>query len=240
MIVMKFGGTSVEDGPASDRSCHVVGERLSGQPLVVVSALGGATNALLEAGSFAARGELGKALTIADRLEYRHIELLPSTAESFVRLRELLKALGALGEFSLRTQDLIASFGEALSSLIFVDRMKRLGFDAVHIDARQCMVTDDRFGKASPIMDVTTSRLEEAARAHSNVGRVVVMGGYIGSTLSGTTTTLGRGGSDYSAAIAGAALGADEIQIWTDVDGMMTADPRIVPGAWKVKEISFD
>ena len=240
MIVMKFGGTSVEDAAAIDRSCRIVGERCSRGPFVVVSALGGATNGLLEAGSFAARGELGKAMTIADRLEYRHIELLPSSAEHFVRLRELLKALAAIGEFSPRTQDLIASFGETLSSLIFVDRMNQLGFDAVHIDARQCIVTSDDFGKASPIMDVTTSRLEEAARPHLNAGRVVVMGGYIGSTLSGVTTTLGRGGSDYSAAIAGAALNAQEIQIWTDVDGMMTADPRIVPAAWKVRDISFD
>ena len=240
MIVMKFGGTSVEDAAAIDRSCGIVGERLSRKPFVVISAVGGATNSLLEAGSFAARGEIGKAMTIADRLEYRHIELLPSTAEYFVRLRELLKALGAIGEFSPRTQDLVASYGEALSSLIFVDRMKRLGFDAVHVDARQCVVTDDRFGKASPLMDITTSRLEEAARSHLNAGRAVIMGGYIGSTLAGTTTTLGRGGSDYSAAIAGAALNAEEIQIWTDVDGMMTADPRIVSGAWKVKEISFD
>src|SRR5438876_6928794 len=240
MIVMKFGGTSVEDAAAIDRSCGIVVERVSRKPFVVVSALGGATNGLLEAGTFAARGEIGKAMTIADRLEYRHIELLPSTAEQFVRLRELLKALGAIGEFSPRTQDLIASYGEALSSLIFVDRMQRAGFDAVHLDARQCIVTDDRFGKASPIMDVTTARLQGAAPSHLNAGRVVVMGGYIGSTLSGTTTTLGRGGSDYSAAIVGAALDAEEIQIWTDVDGIMTADPRIVAGAWKVKEISFD
>jgi len=240
MIVMKFGGTSVEDVAAIDRSCRIVGERFSRRPFVIVSALGGATNGLLEAGSFAARGELGKAMTIADRLEYRHVELLPSAADHFIRLRELLKALAAIGEFSPRTQDLVASYGEVLSSLIFVDRMKRLGFDSVHLDARECVVTDERFGKASPQMDVTASRLEKAALPHLNAGRVVVMGGYIGSTLSGITTTLGRGGSDYSAAIAGAALKADEIQIWTDVDGMMTADPRIVSGAWKVKEISFD
>src|SRR5437867_4136589 len=240
MIVMKFGGTSVEDAAAIDRSCRIVGERLSRRPFVIVSALGGATNGLLEAGSLAARGELDKAMTVADGLEYRHAELLPSAGEYFVRLRELLKALSAIGEFSPRTQDLIASYGESLSSLIFVDRMKRAGFDAVHIDARNCIVTDDRFGKASPIMDVTARRLQDTTPMHLDRGRVVVMGGYIGSTVSGTTTTLGRGGSDYSAAIAGAALNADEIQIWTDVDGMMTADPRIVPGAWKVKEISFD
>jgi aspartate kinase len=237
---MKFGGTSVEDAAAIDRSCGIVGERISRKPFVVVSALGGATNGLLEAGSLAARGEIAKAMTIADRLEYRHVELLPSTGEYFVRLRELLKALSAIGEFSPRTQDLIASYGEALSSLIFVDRMKRLGYNAVHIDARQCLVTDDRFGKAAPIMDVTSSRLEQAARNHLDSGHVAVMGGYIGTTLAGTTTTLGRGGSDYSAAIAGAALNAEEIQIWTDVDGMLTSDPRIVNSAWKVKEISFD
>jgi aspartate kinase len=240
MIVMKFGGTSVEDAAAIDRSSNIAGQQLSRKPFVVVSALGGATNNLLEAGTLAARGETDKAMAIADRLEKRHAELLPSTAEHFVRLRELLKALSAVGEFSLRTQDLVASYGEALSSLIFVERMRKLGFDAVHVDARRCMITDDSFGKASPLMDQTTARLEEAARTHLNAGRVVVMGGYIGSTLSGITTTLGRGGSDYSAAIAGAALNAEEIQIWTDVDGMMTTDPRIVPNAWKVREISFD
>jgi aspartate kinase len=240
MIVMKFGGSSVEDAAAIERSSNIVGQRLSRKPFVVVSALGGATNNLLEAGTLAARGEIGKAMEIADRLETRHTWLLPSTAEQFVRLRELLKALSAIGEFSPRIQDLVASYGEALSSLIFVDRLKRLGLDAVHVDARQCMITDDRFGKASPIMDLTTARLEEAARPYLNAGRVVVMGGYIGSTIAGITTTLGRGGSDYSAAIAGAALNAEEIQIWTDVDGMMTTDPRIVPNAWKVGEISFD
>src|SRR5205085_8074758 len=145
------------------------------KPFVVVSALGGATNNLLEAGTRAARGDSAKAMAIADRLEKRHAELLPSAAEHFVRLRELLKALSAIGEFSLRTQDLIASYGEALSSLIFVDRMRKLGFDAMHIDARQCMITDDCFGKAAPIMDITSAKLEEATRSHLNAGRVVVM-----------------------------------------------------------------
>ena len=239
MIVMKFGGTSVEDAAAIERSCKIVGQRFSRRPFVVVSALGGATNSLLEAGTLAARGEIGRAMEIAERLEKRHAELLESTAEHFIRLRELLKALSAIGEFSPRTQDLVASYGEVLSSLIFADRIKRLGFEAVHLDARQCVITNDHFGKASPIVDLITIRLEEAARPHLNAGRAVVMGGYIGATSTGITTTLGRGGSDYSAAIAGAALNAEEIQIWTDVDGMMTTDPRIVPDAWKVREISF-
>ena len=239
MIVMKFGGTSVEDAAAIECSCKIVGQRFSRRPFVVVSALGGATNSLLEAGTLAARGEIGRAMEIAERLEKRHAELLESTAEHFIRLRELLKALSAIGEFSPRTQDLVASYGEVLSSLIFADRIKRLGFEAVHLDARQCVITNDHFGKASPIVDLITIRLEETARPHLNAGRAVVMGGYIGATSTGITTTLGRGGSDYSAAIAGAVLNAEEIQIWTDVDGMMTTDPRIVPDAWKVREISF-
>ena len=137
-----------------DRSANIVGQQLSRKPFVVVSALGGATNNLLEAGTLAARGETAKAMALADRLEKRHAELLPYTAEHFVRLRELLKALSAIGEFSPRTQDLVASYGEALSSLIFVDRMRKLGYDAVHIDARQCMITDDSFGKAAPLQEL--------------------------------------------------------------------------------------
>lgn len=240
MFVMKFGGTSVEDAAAIDRSCRIVAEKISKQPLVVVSALAGTTNGLLEAATLAARGEITKALTIADALERRHMELLPASADHFHRLRDLLKALSAIGELSLRTQDLVASYGEVLSSLIFVERLKKLGVDAAHVDARECIVTDNHFGKAAPLFDLTAGRLEQHVRAHLNAGRAVVMGGYIGATTAGITTTLGRGGSDYSAAIAGAALHASEIQIWTDVDGMMTVDPRIVPNAWKVKEISFD
>ena len=239
MIVMKFGGTSVENASAIDRSCGIVAGRISRHPVVVVSALGGATNDLLDAGRLASERQLDKAIAIADKLEARHVELLPSTAADFSRLKELLRALSAIGEFSLRTQDLVASYGEALSSQIFTHRMNLLGYPAVHVDARQVMITDDTFGKAVPITEVTTARLEEFVRPHLNAGKVVVMGGYIGATAAGLTTTLGRGGSDYTAAIVGAAMGAEEIQIWTDVDGMMTSDPRIVPTACKVKEISF-
>lgn len=240
MIVMKFGGTSVENATAIDRSCAIVAERISRRPLVVVSALGGATNDLLEAGRLASGRQLERALAIADKLEARHVELLPATANDFARLKELLRALSAIGEFSTRTQDLVASYGEALSSQIFARRMNLLGHAAVHVDARQVMITDDTFGKAMPIPEITATRLEEFVRPHISTGKVVVMGGYIGSTTSGLTTTLGRGGSDYTAAIVGAAMNAEEIQIWTDVDGMMTADPRIVPTACKVKEISFN
>jgi aspartate kinase len=239
MIVMKFGGTSVEDAVAMDRSCGIVAQRISRKPFVVVSALAGTTNGLLEAGRLAGERKLEEALAILAPLERRHVDLLPSTATEFAALRELLRALSAIGELSARTRDLIASYGEVLSSQIFTDRLRKLGHDAVHIDARQCIVTDDSFGSAAPLLALIRGNLQKTARPHLDAGRVVVMGGFIGSTESGATTTLGRGASDYSAAIAGSALDAEEIQIWTDVDGLMTTDPRIVPSAWKVKETSF-
>jgi aspartate kinase len=239
MIVMKFGGTSVEDAVAIDRSCGIVAQRISRRPFVVVSALAGTTNGLLEAGRLAGERKLDEALSILAPLEKRHVDLLPSTAADFAALRELLRALSAIGELSARTRDLIASYGEVLSSQIFTDRLRKLGHDAVHIDARQCIVTDDSFGSAAPRIGTIRSNLQKTARPHLEAGRVVVMGGFIGSTENGATTTLGRGASDYSAAIAGSALDAEEIQIWTDVDGLMTTDPRIVPTAWKVKETSF-
>ena len=226
MIVMKFGGTSVEDAAAMDRSCRIVAQRVPRRPFVVVSALAGTTNGLLEAGRLAADRQLDRALAIAGDLERRHVELLPSTAQDFSQLRELLRALSAIGELSARTRDLIASYGEAMSSLIFTDRLKRHGHDAVHVDARRAIVSDASFGNATPVFEATAANLEQLARPHIDAGRIVVMGGYIASTASGVTTTLGRGASDYSASIVGAAMGAEEIQIWTDVDGMLTADPR--------------
>jgi aspartate kinase len=239
MIVMKFGGTSVEDGSAIERSCRIVIEKAARQPFVVVSALGGATNELLAAGRLAANRELDKALAIASRLEKRHVDLLPSTTEFFHSLRELLRALASIGEFSPRTQDLVAAYGETLSSLIFADRLKQLGQDVQHIDARQVIVTDANYSKAAPLFQLTRERLQAVAEPAIRNGRIVVMGGYIGATEAGVTTTLGRGGSDYSAAIVGALMNAEEIQIWTDVDGMMTADPRVVSDSYKVTEISF-
>jgi aspartate kinase len=236
---MKFGGTSVEDAVAMDRSCGIVAQRISRRPFVVVSALAGTTNGLLEAGRLASERKLDEALAVLAPLEKRHVDLLPSTAADFAALRELMRALSAIGELSARTRDLIASYGEVLSSQIFTDRLRKLGHDAVHIDARQCIVTDDSFGSAAPLNGIIRDNLQKTARPHLDAGRVVVMGGFIGSTESGATTTLGRGASDYSAAIAGSALDAEEIQIWTDVDGLMTTDPRIVPSAWKVKETSF-
>src|SRR5262245_63803555 len=172
MIVMKFGGTSVEDAVAMDRSCRILAHLVSSRAFVVVSALAVTTNGLLEAGSLAADRQLDKALAIAADLERRHVELLPSTAQDFSQLRELLRALSAIGELSARTRDLIASYGEAMSSLIFTDRLKRHGHDAVHVDARRAIVSDANFGSATPIFETTEANLVQLARQHSEAGRI--------------------------------------------------------------------
>ncbi len=156
----------------------------------------------------------------------------------FEWLDELVKGLSVVGELSPRSMDAIASIGERLSSLIVTFAFRAAGISAQYVDARRVIVTDDRFTRAQPLFEKTYALLQESVRpivAES----VVVMGGFIGATQNGQTTTLGRGGSDYTAAIVGAGLDAEEIQIWTDVDGMLTADPRIVPDAHRVKSISF-
>ncbi len=134
--------------------------------------------------------------------------------------------------------DELASFGERLSSEIVPLVLRRAGLDAEHIDARDVIVTEARHTRAAPLVDTTNVRVAEAA-GRLQPGQVPVMGGFVGATESGVTTTLGRGGSDFSAAIVGAAIGASEIQIWTDVDGMMTCDPRLVPGALRIRTLSF-
>ena len=149
-----------------------------------------------------------------------------------------MKGLAVVGELSPRSTDAIASVGERLSSLIITFAFRAAGMRAEHVDARRVILTDDRFTQAQPLFDETYSLLAERVAAFAE-SSVVVMGGFIGATADGHTTTLGRGGSDYSASFVGAGIEAEEIQIWTDVDGMLTADPRIVPGGHRVKSISF-
>jgi aspartate kinase len=205
----------------------------------VVSALAGTTNGLLEAGRLAASREIDKALSVLEGLEKRHTALLPDTAGDFERLRDLVRSISAKGELTAEARDKVAAFGEVMSSRIFADRMGQRGHKTVHVDAREIMITDGNFGKAAPLEEIVEEKLRKHVRPHVDSGAVVVMGGFIGSTVKGETTTLGRGASDYTAAIAGAAMDVEEIQIWTDVDGMMTTDPRIVSDASKVKHISF-
>jgi aspartate kinase len=250
MIVMKFGGTSVESSEAIERVTCIVRRELRRHPVVVVSAMGKTTNKLLLAAREAAAGRRDQALSIIDELRTHHLteglalagaaaaELDRYIRTHFEWLDELVKGISIVGELSPRSTDAIASVGERLSSLIVGYAFRAAGIPAQQMDSRQVIITDDRFTQAQPIFEETYPLLRERI-APAAKDSVIVMGGYIGSTRDGQTTTLGRGGSDYSASIVGAGIGAEEIQIWTDVDGMLTTDPRILPGGHRVKQITF-
>jgi aspartate kinase len=281
LVVMKFGGTSVEDAKAIDRTAGIVrGRRDKGlTPIVVVSAMAKVTDQLLAAANAAGRGDRTGALAITARLRNRHLEAACALVSKeaigdlskwmdleFCALDEILRGLAAVGELTPRISDMIVSMGERLSSRMIAEAFANRGLDAVHIDARQCIITDNQHGKAIPQDAVIEARLKEHVLPLASAGRIVVMGGFIGSYLrssfasglrsssdsasignsgsaseeKGVTTTLGRGGSDFTAAIVGGGLDAGAIEIWTDVNGIMTTDPRIVPDALRVKTISFE
>jgi aspartate kinase len=250
MIVMKFGGTSVESQEAVARVTRIVQSFEHRRPIVVVSAMGDTTNKLLKAAGEAESGRREQALTLVDEVRTHHLtdglalagaaaaELDRYIRAHFEWLDDLMKGLSIVGELSPRSMDAIASVGERLSSLIVTFAFRAAGMPTQYVDARRVIVTDDRFTRAQPLLEQTYALLQENVRPFADTS-VVVMGGFIGSTQSGQTTTLGRGGSDYTASIVGAGVGAEEIQIWTDVDGMLTADPRIVRDGHRVKSISF-
>jgi aspartate kinase len=251
MIVMKFGGTSVESSEAIARVASIVKARMDRKPVVVVSAMGKTTNKLLAIASTAITGKREEYIRQIHDLrdfhsrEARQVVPLSHRAEldrtlddHFQDLTELAKGLAILGELTPRSIDAISSYGERLSSYIVSLAFEHYGLSAAHVDSRKVIVTDHRHTQASPIYGETYRRLENAIPRLAQ-DRVVVMGGFIGSTEDGVTSTLGRGGSDFTASIVGAGIKAEEIQIWTDVDGMLTADPTILPGGHRVKIISF-
>ncbi|HOK45324.1 MAG TPA: lysine-sensitive aspartokinase 3 [Bryobacteraceae bacterium] len=252
MIVMKFGGSSVESAAAIQRVASIVKSRLERQPVVVVSAMGKTTNKLLALATDAVEGRRGRALEQLGELRDYHLSearqlvsgeewaaLETSITDHIQELGELITGLSVLGELTPRFVDAISSYGERLSSRIVTAAFRSSGMDAVHADSRRLIVTDNRHTQANPIYPETYARLCDQVAPLAREGKVVVMGGFIAATANGVTTTLGRGGSDFTAAIVGAGIGAEEIQIWTDVDGMMTADPRSVPEARRLKLISF-
>ena len=256
LVVMKFGGTSVEDAAAIGRTAAIVAGRLAlgKQPVVVVSAMAKVTDQLLRAAAAAAQGDRVGALAISSRLRARHrdtaAELVknPSEAaalvdlidEKFASLDEILRGLSAILELTPRISDLIVSYGERLSSRIVTAAFCELGIDAAHVDAREIVITDSQFQKAAPKDTIIEKRAQEKLLPLTNLGKVPVMGGFIASNEAGITTTLGRGGSDFTGALLGGELSAEAIEIWTDVDGIMTSDPRICPDALRVKVISFE
>jgi aspartate kinase len=236
MLIMKFGGTSVRDAVAIDRACGIVASRADRAPVVVVSAMSGVTSDLLEVAGMAKDSRRDEALVVLGRIRKQHLDLLPELADDLDRLEETVAEAMGLDDPALI--DPIAAYGEILSSRIFASRLGRL-VQATHVDARECVVTDDRFTRANPDFDATRARARDRLLGLVRPGAAIVMGGYMARTADGRTTTLGRGGSDYTATLIGAALDAEEVEIWTDVDGMMTADPRVIGEAWTIRHISF-
>ena len=255
MIVMKFGGTSVQDAVAINRAAEIVSGRVARAPVVVVSALAGVTETLLRVARLAREGSVDSALTSLAELCQRHLEtaralLTRSTGSGlehveevvkhqFAELENLVRSVATLGELTARSQDAIVSFGERLSSAIVTEAFRSRGIGAELADSRRFIITDDSFSRAAPDMPETTRRCGEVLGPLIEAARVPIVQGFIGCTSEGITTTIGRGGSDYSAALIGAALGAEAIEIWTDVDGLMTADPRVVTDARRIRVISF-
>ena len=252
MIVMKFGGSSIESAEAVKRVAGIVAARADRHPLVVVSAMGKTTDRLLEVGRTAVVGDIDGALAKLDSVrEFHAIEagsvVSPQAEpviekhldEHFQELAELVRGLSILGELSARSVDALSSYGERLSSVVITEALRAHGLAAEHVDSRDVIVTDSRFSEAVPLFDETNERLNQKVRPLNDAGKVVVMGGFIASTKDGITSTLGRGGSDFTASIIGAGLAADEIQIWTDVDGVLTADPTLLSSARRIRVMSF-
>jgi aspartate kinase len=262
LIVAKFGGTSVADRDAIERLVSII--RAARQvaiqpeasdwrgPIVVVSALGGATDRLLGVAAEAGAGDIDGARQHLKALCARHLEVagvITNDAEraaveafitqEFESLDRVVGALGVLREVSPRWLDTIAAIGEILSSRLVAAALSSRGLAASWVDARKAVVTTGDHTSATPLWPETTAALQKTVDPVLIARRIPVIGGFVGATKDGVTTTLGRGGSDYSAAIIGAALGANEIQIWTDVDGMLTADPRIIRDVHVVPHLSF-
>jgi aspartate kinase len=252
MIVMKFGGTSVESAAAIERVAGIVRSQFDRRPLVVVSAMGKTTNRLLGAADKAAAGNLGDALSELEELrafhrregaavvpKENHAAMDALLENNFEGLETALQEVSRAGQVTPALWDEVASYGERLSSALLALAFPGFGIPSVHLDARALLVTDSRHKQALPLYSRTYARFKEKAVPALKT-HVVVMGGFIGASSDGSTTTLGRGGSDFSAAIAGAGIEAEEIQIWTDVDGMLSCDPRVLPGGRLVKKISFE
>jgi aspartokinase/homoserine dehydrogenase 1 len=252
--IMKFGGTSVGDASAILKVVEIIREASCDSALVVVvSAMGGVTNQLIEAATQAQAGNRQTVETILEHLRRRHdaavsvlIHSVPARSrlnrhmeQIFREGERLCQGTALLRELTLRARDSISSLGERLSAPLIAAALTESGVPSEAIEATELILTNSCHGCADPHMDVTGERCEARLRPLLQKGIVPVVTGFIGATAEGVLTTLGRGGSDYSATILGAALDADEVTIWTDVDGLMTADPRLVPDASTIAEISY-
>lgn len=251
-IVMKFGGTSVADATAFKNVSRIVASQIESCPIVIVSAMSGMTDALVASAHLATTANTETAMTALTALFERHEQVAhsllkdSSSQEYSVRLRsvaaEIAQLLAKINKDlsnKARLKDELLSYGEQLSSDLLARVLVECEVSSTSVDARRCIVTDAEHGAASPILLETFLRTRGVLKPVLDAAVVPVLGGFIGATCSGATTTLGRGGSDYTAALVGAALNVDEIQIWTDVTGVLTADPRVVPQAQTVERLSY-
>ena len=248
MIVCKFGGTSVRDAAWIDKALDIVDGQIERAPILVASAMGDTTDLLVEIAGSAATGDSTRTQRT---LHVRHTEtaaafLTGDTREAalarigslFEELAALVQGVSLIRECSRRTQDAILSFGELLSTTLINYRALERGIEASLLDSRDFIRTNAAFTGATP--DFTTTNRLIREKVHPKRGALLVAQGFIAATADGVTTTLGRGGSDFTASIIGAALGVEEVQIWTDVSGIMSADPRVIPTARTVPELRYD
>ncbi|HVO63316.1 MAG TPA: aspartate kinase [Terriglobales bacterium] len=253
VVVMKFGGTSVGDAPAFRRLLSIVKSRMHARPVVVVSALAKVTDQLLSAAQVAAEGKLEYANAVCMEIRLRHqeiaAELLNADAYAVVdhefsaefhELNAKICETAVAGHLTPRAQDAILGFGERLSSKLVHAVLRLHGVDAVHLDAASAIITDSRHTQATPQWDLSYLNLANVLEPLLRKDRIPVLGGFIASDRDGVPTTLGRGGSDLTASIVGAALHATRIEIWTDVDGIMTTDPNVCPEARRIPRMSFE
>jgi len=249
---MKFGGTSVGDVAAFERVCHVVSTQMDRRPVLVVSAMTKVTDALLDAFEIAKKGDPDAALNSLGQHFERHTEVCTrfiAADSGGVFIKELEFARGELSDLLTRVsrrslplqmlKDAIVAYGEQLSSRLLTEVLKAKGINARLVDSRRLIVTDDEYGAATPLVDETNELVRLELEPIVNAGEVPIMGGFIAANRAGETTTLGRGGSDYTAALVAAALGSNELQIWTDVTGVMTCDPRICSDARTIPVLSY-
>lgn len=250
---MKFGGTSVGDVAAFERVFHVISTQADKQPVVIVSAMTKVTDTLLDAVEIAKKGDFAAAFASLEPHFERHVEVskhfIPTDKPNAFN-DELEFARGELSDLLMRVsrrslplamlRDAVVSYGEQLSSRLLAEVLKAKGVNARQIDSRRLIVTDDEYGAATPLIDETNEFIKLELEPLIIAGEVPIIGGFIAANRDGETTTLGRGGSDYSAALVAAALQARELQIWTDVTGVMTCDPRICSDARTIPVLSYE
>jgi aspartate kinase len=250
MIILKFGGTSVQGPQMIDRALDITASRLEKAPVLVSSAMAKVTDSLVKTTQAAVSGDGKAAAKIAEEVIGRHIavaraflsgafleEALIKIEDMRIALLALLKGLSLLKEYTTRSSDAVLSFGELLCTTLIAARARQRGYAADLVDSRLFMKTDDNFSAAAPDMKAVARLVKKKLRARP--GKIIVCQGFIGATDGGVTTTLGRGGSDFSATIIGAALGAEAVEIWTDVSGILTTDPRLVPHARTIPKLSY-